>query len=194
MKKLNRTTAPFILAILATGVFAADSLTLYDRDHVPSPNDVAKMLLSQKSSLQGGAGAKTRGISLDPQGTGGAQNALAQQNDRLGAFALQINFPLNSAEVDANFIPHLAAIAKGIQIAGTEAKIVVEGHTDVSGSQAHNEDLSLRRAEAVRSLLVEKYAVRADRLAAAGYGPRQLADVTDPYSGKNRRVQFRVAE
>jgi outer membrane protein OmpA-like peptidoglycan-associated protein len=52
----------------------------------------------------------------------------------------------------------------------------------------------LHRAEAVRSLLIEKYAVHADQIAVAGYGPRHLADTSDPYSGKNRRVQFRVVE
>jgi len=75
-----------------------------------------------------------------------------------------------------------------------QEKIVIEGHTDASGTETYNEQLSLRRAEAVRSLLIEKYAVRADKIVASGYGPRQLADASDPYSGKNRRVQFRVVE
>jgi outer membrane protein OmpA-like peptidoglycan-associated protein len=96
--------------------------------------------------------------------------------------------------VAGDFIPHLEAIAKGIQQSGSDTKIVIEGHTDASGPETYNDQLSLHRAEAVRALLIEKYAVSADQIAAAGYGPRQLADVSDPYSGKNRRVQFRVVE
>jgi len=194
MKTPLHAAALFLLAILAAGVSADDSLKLYDRNNVPDPDDVAKMLQTQKNSLKRGVSAKTRGISLDPQGETGVEKSLAKQNEQAGAFAVQINFPLNSAEVNGDFIPHLAAIAKGIQISGADTKIAIEGHTDVSGTEAYNEQLSLRRAQAVRSLLIEKYAVQADKIAASGYGPRQLVDVSDPYSGKNRRVQFRVVE
>jgi OmpA-OmpF porin, OOP family len=182
------------LAMFTAGASADDSLKLYDRNNVPDPDDVARMLQTQKSALRESGRAKTRGISLDRQDSNGVERALAQQNEKAGAFAVQINFPLNSAEVAGDFIPHLEAIAKGIEISGSDTKIVIEGHTDASGTEAYNEELSLRRAQAVRSLLIEKYAVHADKIVASGYGPRQLADASDPYSGKNRRVQFRVVE
>jgi OOP family OmpA-OmpF porin len=189
------TPATFLLlAMFTAGVSADGSLKLYDRDHVPNSDDVARMLQTQKIALHGDGHGKTRGISLDHRDTSNVENALAQQNEKLGAFAVQINFPLNSAEVAVDFIPHLEAIAKGIQQSGSDTKVVIEGHTDASGTEAYNEQLSLRRAEAVRSFLIEKCAVRADKIVASGYGPRQLADTSDPYSGKNRRVQFRVVE
>ena len=42
--------------------------------------------------------------------------------------------------------------------------------------------------------LIEKYGIQPGNVSAVGRGQAQLADVSDPYSGKNRRVQFRVAE
>lgn len=185
--------AAFLL-LVAVSASADESLRLYDRNNVPDPEDVAKMLQTQKNSLKKNNYAKTRGISLDPQGSTGVENELAKRNKEAGTFAVQINFPLNSAQVNEDFIPHIAAIAKGIQISGADMKIAIEGHTDASGTEAYNEHLSLRRAQAVRTLLIEKFAVRADQIAASGYGPRQLADASDPFSGKNRRVQFRVVE
>ena len=183
-----------LLLLVAVNASADESLKLYDRNNVPDPEDVAKMLQTQQNTLKRNNFAKTRGISLDPQGTTGVENELAKRNKDAGTFAVQINFPLNSAQVNEDFIPHIAAIAKGIQISGADIKISIEGHTDASGTEAYNEQLSLRRAQAVRALLIEKFAVRADQIAALGYGPRQLADASDPFSGKNRRVQFRVVE
>ncbi len=47
-------------------------------------------------------------------------------------------------------------------------RITVEGHTDRLGSQAYNQKLSTRRAEAVKAYLVEPGGVGADRISAVG--------------------------
>jgi outer membrane protein OmpA-like peptidoglycan-associated protein len=174
---------------------AGESIRIYGRDEVPAPDDIAGMLQAQKRSLHARpAVARTRGISLDPGAEAAAEPASDKQAEPAGAFALQINFDLDSAEVNQDFVPHVAAIAKGIELAGADLKVVIEGHTDARGAPQYNDALSLRRAMSVRRLLVEKYGVRAERLVAVGSGQRVLADAADPYSGRNRRVQFRVAE
>jgi outer membrane protein OmpA-like peptidoglycan-associated protein len=182
------------LAVFSAGVGADDALKLYDRHHVPDPHDVAKMLQVQRLALHEQGHGKTRGISLDRPDSLNVEDALARQSEQRGAFAVQINFALNSAEVGGDFIPHIEAIAKGIKLSGPDTRIAIEGHTDASGTEVYNDELSLRRAQAVRALLIEKYGVDADRIAASGYGPRHLADAADPYSGKNRRVQFRALQ
>ena len=51
--------------------------------------------------------------------------------------------------------------------------ITVEGHTDRLGSQAYNQKLSMRRAEAVKDYLVSSGGVAASRISAVGKGESQ---------------------
>ncbi len=70
----------------------------------------------------------------------------------------------------------------------------VEGHTDSVGSDAYNQKLSERRANAVRNVLVNQYGVDASRVNTAGYGEtRPVADnATDAGRAINRRVEAEV--
>jgi outer membrane protein OmpA-like peptidoglycan-associated protein len=69
--------------------------------------------------------------------------------------------------------------------------VVVQGHTDDTGSEEHNEDLSQRRADAVRGLLVGR-GVDAARITAIGYGEGYPVANNDTDSGRsrNRRVDL----
>ncbi|KRW61988.1 hypothetical protein AO726_00740 [Pseudomonas sp. TTU2014-080ASC] len=71
---------------------------------------------------------------------------------------------------------------------------VVEGHTDSVGSDAYNQNLSERRASAVRDVLVNEYGVPSDRVSAVGYGEsRPVADnATAEGRAVNRRVEAEV--
>ncbi len=71
---------------------------------------------------------------------------------------------------------------------------VVEGHTDSVGTDAYNQGLSERRANAVRDVLVNQYGLSADRVNAAGYGEsRPVADnATEVGRAINRRVEAEV--
>jgi outer membrane protein OmpA-like peptidoglycan-associated protein len=73
------------------------------------------------------------------------------------------------------------------------SKIVVEGHTDAIGSQSRNEELSRRRAEAVRDYLVAE-GIEVHRITAIGVGPnRPIADNKTPEGrANNRRVEIVV--
>lgn len=71
---------------------------------------------------------------------------------------------------------------------------VVEGHTDSIGTDAYNQGLSERRANAVRDVLVNQYGVGGERVNAVGYGESQpVADnATDAGRAINRRVEAEV--
>jgi len=58
------------------------------------------------------------------------------------------------------------------------------------GNPDYNIDLSLRRAEAVKQILVAVHGIDADTIATVGFGFKQLANKKDPYAVENRRVQF----
>ena len=71
---------------------------------------------------------------------------------------------------------------------------MIEGHTDSSGDDQHNLDLSERRARSVVTWLVEK-GVEAGRLSAKGQGETEpVADNGTPEGrAQNRRVVLKVA-
>jgi outer membrane protein OmpA-like peptidoglycan-associated protein len=75
----------------------------------------------------------------------------------------------------------------------TNQNLVIEGHTDSRGSDSHNQDLSYRRAAAVRDYLISR-GVTPSRLSIEGYGKsRPIADNTSPEGrAMNRRVEIVV--
>ncbi len=74
-------------------------------------------------------------------------------------------------------------------------KLRVEGHTDSDGNEAHNQELSERRAQAVVKWLTD-HDISATRLTAAGCGSKDpLAPNTTPENKqKNRRTEFDIEE
>jgi outer membrane protein OmpA-like peptidoglycan-associated protein len=70
-----------------------------------------------------------------------------------------------------------------------ETRIMVAGHTDSDGTEASNQELSVRRAEAVRNALVSQ-GVSAARINTMGFGETQPVADNNSEGGKqlNRRV------
>lgn len=50
-----------------------------------------------------------------------------------------------------------------------DRNVLIEGHTDSRGSESYNEELSLRRAQAVQDFLLRN-GVSPDRIVTRGYG------------------------
>lgn len=73
------------------------------------------------------------------------------------------------------------------------SKIVIEGHTDSQGGEPYNQELSQKRAQAVRDYLVSR-GIASDRVVAQGFGPsRSIADNKSPEGrANNRRVEIVV--
>ena len=85
----------------------------------------------------------------------------------------------------------IQSIARGLE-ANPNLKLQIEGHTDSVGSAEHNLDLSKRRAEAVKAVLVAQFKVDPARLTTAGLGASIAIDSNDTPQGRaqNRRVEF----
>jgi outer membrane protein OmpA-like peptidoglycan-associated protein len=73
------------------------------------------------------------------------------------------------------------------------AEVVVTGHTDRAAESGYNDALSLKRAQAVRELLVNR-GLPADSVIAAGRGEREplVASGDGVREAKNRRVEITV--
>jgi outer membrane protein OmpA-like peptidoglycan-associated protein len=69
--------------------------------------------------------------------------------------------------------------------------VVVQGHTDSTGSEEHNKELSDRRASSVRGFLVER-GVATKRIDAEGFGEAYPVADNDTAAGRqqNRRVEI----
>jgi outer membrane protein OmpA-like peptidoglycan-associated protein len=78
--------------------------------------------------------------------------------------------------------------------AGDLRRIVVEGHTDNVGTDAHNMTLSQGRAEAVLALLKQGMHLSDGQTSAVGRGESQPIASNDSAAGraKNRRVELKI--
>jgi outer membrane protein OmpA-like peptidoglycan-associated protein len=88
---------------------------------------------------------------------------------------------------------HLAELAD-VLAKYPDEQIEVIGFTDSTGSETHNRELSTRRAEAVRRILVQR-GVSEKAALATGMGEAQPVASNDTPAGraKNRRVELRIA-
>jgi outer membrane protein OmpA-like peptidoglycan-associated protein len=102
-----------------------------------------------------------------------------------------ILFDTDSDRLKPESAPVIKSIARSLE-ANPNLKLVIEGHTDSVGSAEHNLDLSKRRAEAVKAVLVSQFKVDAARLTTAGLGATKPIDSNDTPQGRaqNRRVEF----
>lgn len=103
-----------------------------------------------------------------------------------------INFALNSDAIEASseaLLNNLISVA----VRCDSARIEVSGHTDSSGDQAANFELSQRRANSVRRYLVER-GVLEDRIVAQGFGATRpvATNATIQGQAQNRRIEFKV--
>jgi len=106
----------------------------------------------------------------------------------------RIVFDLGRAKLDPASGRALREVAAILSDA-PEVNVIVEGHTDNTGSAGWNVSMSQARAEAVVRWLVERGGIDARRLSAKGWGSAQpIADnSTEAGQAANRRVEFAVA-
>jgi outer membrane protein OmpA-like peptidoglycan-associated protein len=107
-------------------------------------------------------------------------------------FKSDLSFDFDSAVVRPGLYSEIDRVAN-IMRNYPQTLIRVEGHTDSSGSEEYNLDLSERRAMAVRRLLVER-GVLSDRIEIIGYGESLPISSNDSDSGRqlNRRVEIKI--
>ena len=90
-------------------------------------------------------------------------------------------------------IKELAQVLSMPNAEGGELRLMIAGHTDATGDEEFNKELSTKRAEAVRQALIAE-GVRPSQLEAVGYGEEQLKDSNKPNDGINRRVEAVVID
>ncbi|PKH89491.1 OmpA family protein [Colwellia sp. Bg11-28] len=106
---------------------------------------------------------------------------------------LNVAFENNSSQIKAetmNDIQRLADFMKEYK----NTSVVIEGHSSAAGSAKYNLALSQKRADAVKSLLINKFDIEESRLSAKGFGETQLISKGNTAADHelNRRVIAKI--
>lgn len=104
--------------------------------------------------------------------------------------ARTIRFEEGSARIDAASGELVDEVAGALRPC-LGAIIAITGHTDASGTEPGNLDLSRARAEAVRAALVNR-GIPSDGLRTLGVGSRLPVEGLEPTDPANRRIEFSV--
>lgn len=104
-------------------------------------------------------------------------------------FQLNVQFELESARIQKQYLPEVEKLGRFLQ-EYPDTDVVLEGHTDSTGSERFNQELSEVRANTVRNHLIEYFEIDPERIRAVGYGEsRPIADNSTPEGRyQNRRV------
>ncbi|MDP2325722.1 MAG: OmpA family protein [Gammaproteobacteria bacterium] len=114
--------------------------------------------------------------------------ALRQANDVVLRLT-GLRFRAGSAELSSRSLPLLDKVRQAISLFPS-AGIIIEGHTDSSGSETANQRLSEERAGAIASRLRNALALPTLQVQALGYGEERPVASNDTEAGRasNRRI------
>ena len=149
----------------------------------------------------GGAGGAAVGHMMDKQeeemrqALADSEAAAIRREGNLLAISLRadVTFDTDSSVVKPGLYSEIDRIAN-ILIKYPQTVIQVEGHTDSTGTESYNLELSARRAEAVKNLLVQR-GVDLSRILTIAFGESApiASNETDYGRAQNRRVEIKVA-
>jgi len=116
--------------------------------------------------------------------------------DERGCWTLQdLRFAVNGDTIEGYFTESLQEAIR-VLAANPGVRVRIDGHTDSDGPAAYNQDLSERRAKAVRDYFVEQGGLDASRFEVKGFGESRPAAPNDSPAQKrrNRRVELTLLE
>lgn len=113
----------------------------------------------------------------------------ALQLSAIHTINLDIEFASGKSDIQQQYYPEIEKLAELLQ-KNAEFTLLIEGHTDNSGSRSSNMSLSRQRAEAVGSTLINEFKIPKEKILTAGFGPdRPIADNSSAEGRqKNRRM------
>ena len=120
-----------------------------------------------------------------------AEGQISREGDKVKLILPEaMLFEVYSTEVNAEYLPTLAKIAKIVN-KYPKTSILIMGYTDTTGSADLNNKLSWGRAESVKEAMI-KNGVKNKRLYTWGFGPKNPIADNKTVEGRkqNRRVEF----
>jgi len=145
----------------------------------------------------GGAAGAYIGNYMDKQAAEIEKDLEGAKVERIGegikiTFDSGILFDVNSSSLRPEAKTNLTKLAEVLN-KYPDTEVLVEGHTDSTGTRDHNMDLSLRRAQSVSNHMTSLN-VMASRFRMMGYGPDQPVAANETQTGRqaNRRVDIAI--
>jgi OOP family OmpA-OmpF porin len=153
-----------------------------------SKEAAASALAAQNKQLEGQTDLDRKYVAARQQFSDNEAEVYKQGNKLLLRLK-GLSFPKDQAIITTNNYPLLAKVQKVIKDVGA-SDIVIEGHTDSTGSKAVNKKLSAERADAVEGYLVANNSGEKDKISTKGFGDsRPIASNKTPIGrAQNRRV------
>jgi outer membrane protein OmpA-like peptidoglycan-associated protein len=105
-------------------------------------------------------------------------------------FQSDLLFSVDSSTLNSSSQTTLEDVA-GVLTEFSKTAVVIQGHTDSTGSETHNQSLSERRASSVRNYLLGR-GIDPERMISVGYGEGHPVTTNDTPDGRqmNRRVDI----
>jgi OOP family OmpA-OmpF porin len=102
---------------------------------------------------------------------------------------LHVEFDFDKDNVMPEYHSQIEEVANFLK-AYPDKDVSLEGHTDSEGSDAYNDDLSKRRAESVKMVLIETFGIDAAKVSTEGFGESRPVASNETAEGRqqNRRV------
>ena len=165
--------------------FSQVSASSTDNPGVPSKNTVAESRASRSGDFNQANDVTVRKFPAD------ADTAADSSGKTLKLDT--IFFDQDSAVIGSQYGPFLHRIADALE-KNPGASAILEGHTDNTGEESYNLELSSRRAMEVRNALVDVLHVSASRLSTIGVGTSSPVQTNTSAAGRayNRRVEVRL--
>jgi outer membrane protein OmpA-like peptidoglycan-associated protein len=103
----------------------------------------------------------------------------------------EVFFEFNSAAITEEARPQLDELGAALTNPRLKGSIIaIGGHTDAVGGDAFNQNLSERRAAAIKWYLVDNFNLLPANLHSIGYGKRFPRNTADIFAPENRRVEI----
>jgi OOP family OmpA-OmpF porin len=171
-----------------------------DLNFATSKEGIIDALLNPKTKSRaktrsiGGAGtAKTRGIRIVRDKSGETVEDTIYLSDEASdqGVNLKIKFDFDSYAIRPESYGLIDELGQALTDDRLRQKdIVINGHTDSTGAETYNLELSLKRALAVKTYLIENYSISTLRLEVVGYG--ESLPLVSNSSEANRQINRRV--
>jgi outer membrane protein OmpA-like peptidoglycan-associated protein len=172
----------FLAIALLCSLLSLTSALQAQEPTFPQTEEEIVRALEYKQGQEGVGHTRSLGGShRGPAGTVQAPKALAL-----------IHFDYDSARIRPESFPLLDNYGRALTGELSQAELTIVGHTDATGAEEYNRELSLRRASAVQEYLAANFGISQQRLKVQGMGMSSpIADNdTDQGRARNRRVEF----
>ncbi|MEN2998217.1 MAG: OmpA family protein [Brevinematia bacterium] len=114
------------------------------------------------------------------------------ENNEIKVRISDILFDVGSYSIKPSYREMLENLAKVLK-QYSEVDVVIEGHTDNTGTREYNLTLSENRARSVANVLIQS-GIKPDKVSYRGYGPDKpiVPNTSDENRAKNRRVEIKL--